>query len=107
MYRKMIPAALIATVLCGCAFPKTVRVYDEECQVMARQMVLDVQQVNDSWRCSNNDCITQLVAEAALLATSTVISGTIVVAGNMIYWLEKKRSCKSKATVFEPSSVFS
>jgi len=103
MYRKTKLALLTTTLLYGCAFPKTVRVYDEECQVMARQMVLDVKQVNDSQKCSNNDCIAEFVGAAALLAASTVISGTIVVAGNMVYWLEKKRSCKPKATVNEPS----
>lgn len=89
-------AATAAAVSFGCAYPRTIHVYDEECQVMARQMVLDVANVNTGRSCSTNDCITQLVGHAAVLAASTVISGSIVVTGNVVYWLEKKRNCRPR-----------
>jgi hypothetical protein len=78
----------------GCAYPRTIHVYDEACQITARKMVLDVADVNPGHKCHADDCIGQLVFEAALLATSTVVSGSIVVAGNVVYWLEKKRNCR-------------
>jgi len=87
--------------LVGCAYPKTVRAYDEECQIVAREMVLDVTDPNASRTCGSNGCVGQLVLEAAVLAASTVVSGSIVVAGNVVYWLEKKRNCKPKQALPE------
>jgi len=87
--------------LVGCAYPKTVRAYDEECQIVAREMVLDVTDPNASRICGSNGCVGQLVLEAAVLAASTVVSGSIVVAGNVVYWLERKRNCRPKQALPE------
>ena len=87
--------------LVGCAYPKTVRAYDEECQIVAREMVLDVTDPNASRTCGSNGCVGQLVLEAAVLAASTVVSGSIVVAGNVVYWLERKRNCRAKQALPE------
>jgi len=87
--------------LVGCAYPKTVRAYDEECQIVAREMVLDVTDPNASRTCESNGCVGQLVLEAAVLAASTVVSGSIVVAGNVVYWLERKRNCRPKQALPE------
>jgi len=87
--------------LVGCAYPKTVRAYDEECQIVAREMVLDVTDPNASRTCGSNGCVGQLVLEAAVLAASTVVSGSIVVAGNVVYWLERKRNCRPKQALPE------
>ena len=89
--------------LVGCAYPKTVRAYDEECQIVAREMVLDLTDPNASRTCGSNGCVGQLVLEAAVLAASTVVSGSIVVAGNVVYWLEKRRNCKPKQATPEPA----
>jgi hypothetical protein len=89
--------------LVGCAYPKTVRAYDEECQIVAKEMVLDLTDPNTSRTCGGNGCVGQLVLEAAVLAASTVVSGSIVVAGNVVYWLEKKRNCKPKQVIPEPA----
>jgi len=94
--RTLSLAAVAAAASFGCAYPRTIHVYDEECQITARQMVLDVADVNTISSCSGNHCVVQLVGQAALLAASTVISGSIVVTGNVVYWLEKKRDCRPK-----------
>lgn len=104
-FRTLFIAVTAATASFGCAYPRTIHVYDEECQVMARQMVLDVADVNAGRSCSTYDCITQLVGHAAVLAASTVISGSIVVTGNVVYWLEKKRNCRPKAPASTPASA--
>ncbi|KQU71359.1 hypothetical protein ASE08_00235 [Rhizobacter sp. Root16D2] len=94
--RALSLAAVAAAASFGCAYPRTIHVYDEACQITARQMVLDVADVNVISSCSGNHCVVQLVGQAALLAASTVISGSIVVTGNVVYWLEKKRDCRPK-----------
>jgi hypothetical protein len=88
--------AVTAAATFGCAYPRTVHVYDEACQITARQMVLDVTDLQTIQSCSGNHCVFQLVGQAAVLAASTVISGSIVVTGNVVYWLEKKRDCRPK-----------
>ena len=94
-FRTLFATAMAAAASFGCAYPRTVHVYDEECQVMARQMVLDFAQINAGRGCGNN-CISELVGQVAVLAASTVISGSIVVTGNVVYWFEKKRNCRPR-----------
>src|SRR4051812_43570098 len=105
MHRKLISIAISAVFLVGCAYPRIIRVYDEECQIVAKKMILDVMEVNKSNACRNNDCIAQLVGEAALLAASTVVSGSIVVAGNVVYWLQMRHDCKPKQIIPEPAAL--
>jgi len=96
--RTLSVSILAAAAAFGCAYPRTIHVYDQECQITARHMVLDTTEVNAGRGCVVLErCAGQVVAEAAVLAASTVISGSIVVAGNIVYWLEKKRDCQPKA----------
>jgi hypothetical protein len=43
--------------------------------------------------CRNEACGAFLVAAGATLAASAVISGSIVVVGNIAYWFEKQGRC--------------
>ena len=102
-----VPAALAFVALLGCAYPRTIRVYDEDCQVTAREMVLDVTDSNFDPKCgtdTKNDCIAQLVGHVSVLAASTVISGSIVIAGSVVFWLEKRANCKPIRTLPQPTS---
>ena len=96
---------LTSSLQLGCAYPRTIRVYDEECQITARKMVLDVTAVKRSSKCVNNDCLEQLLGEVTLLAASTVVSGSIVVAGNVVYWLEKRANCNPVRTLPAPAQA--
>lgn len=70
---------------------------------MAKQMVLDVQSANAEASCSSKDCIGQAIGTSVILATTAVVSGSIVVAGNVVYWLEKKRNCQPIKAIPEPA----
>lgn len=96
--RKFPPLAL-AIVLGGCVYlPKTTTVYDEKCDVHARQMALQPAQLGYfHGGCSGRDCAYALAALGAVAAASVVVSGTIVVAGNVVYWFEKQGHCVAKA----------
>jgi hypothetical protein len=89
----------------GCVVPRTISVYDEECKVVAKQMVLDVQSANAVAHCSNRECVGQAIGVGVVLATTAVVSGSIVVAGNVVYWLEKKRNCQPSKTIPEPANA--
>jgi hypothetical protein len=86
--------AAVAALLAGCVVvPRTVAGYDPECHVVARQMTLQAVQVASIGGCSNSACGALLAAAGATAAASLVVSGTIAVAGNVVYWLEKQGSC--------------
>lgn len=91
------PAILSALLLQGCVyFPQTNSVYDPECGVYERHMTLAVEDVGDMGfigGCNDEGCLALLVAIGAVSATTAVVSGSIVVVGNVVFWLEKKRQC--------------
>jgi hypothetical protein len=74
--------------------PRTIEVYDPECQVVARHMDLQTVQVGYISRCSNESCAALVVAAAATVTVTAIISGSIVVIGNTAYWFEKQGRCR-------------
>jgi hypothetical protein len=95
---KALALAFLAAACTGCiVYPKKVSFYDEDCHVTAHQLTLDAELF---WGdCRGN---TAAEAEACLLiiagsgVASAVISGSIVVVGNTLYWLEKQDRCERR-----------
>jgi hypothetical protein len=90
----LLPLLACVLVLQGCAYPKVVKYYDEECQIMAKRMELDVTNVRVAQSCQNDSCLLSLATGLAFSATSIVISGSVVQVGNALYWKERNRKCK-------------
>ena len=81
------PVALAALLLQACVVvPRTATVYDDNCHTHRRQMVLDVHQVGMFGGCANQGCVALLVAAGVVTAASAVVSGSIAVVGNVVYW---------------------
>ncbi len=74
--------------------PRTDSVYDAGCQMQRRQMTLEVHQVGAFGGCSNDGCTALLVAAGVVAAASAVVSGSIAVVGNMVYWIERQGQCR-------------
>ena len=74
--------------------PRTTEVYDENCKVMSKQMDLEPVQIAAIRGCSNSGCTAALVAAGATAAASAIISGSIVIVGNVAYWFEKQGRCQ-------------
>lgn len=92
---RRLSLCLAALLLSGCVVvPRSVPVYDAECQITSRQWVLDVQQIGSFAGCHNEGCIGVLVALGAVASVSAVISGSVVVVGNVVYWFEKRSQCR-------------
>ena len=86
---------LAAWALSGCIYaPRTVSVYDPDCQIVTRHMVMDGEQVAAIAHCHNEGCLTLLVAMGAVSAVTAVVSGSVVVVGNVVYWFEKQTRCQ-------------
>lgn len=78
----------------GCVFvPVTTEIYDPGCRIVSKQMTLQSVQVGALGGCRGNECAAVLVLFGATAAASAVVSGSIVVVGNVVYWFEKQGSC--------------
>ena len=88
-------AIVVPALLQACIYlPKTKEVYDVDCRITSKHMELQPVQIAAIAHCGHNDCVAILAAAAATAATSAIISGSIVVVGNMVYWFEKQGQCK-------------
>ena len=87
--------SLGALLLSGCmVVPKTVSSYDPKCQVVQKRVELEARQVNVVANCGNTvECSGQLAFYGLVATSSAVISGSIAVVGNVVYWLEKQGQC--------------
>jgi hypothetical protein len=88
----------LALTLGACVYlPRTVEILDPDCRIIARHMVLEEVQIATIMGCANEGCVTLVVAAAATAAVSAVISGSIVVAGNTVYWFESRGQCRRES----------
>lgn len=93
--RTALACALAMPALSACVYvPKTTTVYDADCRVASRQMVLEPVQIASLMGCQNQGCAVLLAAAGATAAASAVISVSIVIAGNAVYWFEKQGRCR-------------
>ena len=91
-------------LLQGCAYPRVVKYYDEECQIMAKRMELDATRLPEARSCTNEGCLLSLATGAVISATSFVVSGSVVYVGNVIYWQERNKNCK-RGEPYAPSAT--
>ena len=92
---RLVLALGLAALLQACIYvPRTTGVYDPECQIVAKQMVLDVVQVGSIQGCSNEGCIALVVAAGVTATASAIVSGSIAVVGNVVYWMERQGQCR-------------
>ena len=91
---KLGAAVLLLLALQGCiVVPQTRAVYDPNCQMLTRQITLETTVVGGFQRCVGDGCVAMLVAAGAITATSVVVSGSIAVVGNVVFWFEKQAQC--------------
>lgn len=89
--------ALAASALGGCVFlPYTTSEYDARCDITRRHMVLRPYQVDAFLGCQNEGCAALLVLAGAVTAASAVISGSVAVVGDSVYWLEAQGQCRQR-----------
>ena len=91
--RRMAPLAALLALQACVVVPQTREVYDAECQMMTRQIVLETAVVGRFQGCAGDGCIALLVATGAITAASAVVSGSIALVGNVAYWFERQGRC--------------
>ena len=84
----------VVALLQACmVLPRTIQVFDRDCQVFANHMVLEEVQVAAIGGCANQGCVALIVGASVVTAASVIVSGTIVVTGNIAYWFERRAQC--------------
>ncbi len=87
-------ALALSALLQGCVVvPVTTQVYDPDCRIMTRHMELQSVQVAAMGSCRGDECAAMLAFIGATAAASAVVSGSIVIVGNVVYWFEKQGQC--------------
>jgi hypothetical protein len=89
---RLAPIALLALQAC-IYVPRTTATYDADCQITTMHMDLEPVQIAALGNCRNEGCTALLVTAGATAAASAVISGSIVVVGNAVYWFEEHGNC--------------
>lgn len=90
---------LLALLLCSCVtLPRTTEVYNAECQFTAKHSELESVYVAVLGGCKDEHCAALLVFAGAVTAASVVLSGSVVLVENMVYWLEKPDHCQNDDT---------
>lgn len=94
-FRPAAACCLAALLLAGCIYvPRTSTYYNEACGYEERRMTLELQQVAAFSGCRNEGCVELLALSGAVTAVSAVVSGSVVVVGKAVYWLEKVEHCR-------------
>lgn len=92
--RLLLPA-FGSVLLAGCVMvPVRVAGYDPECRVMTHHMELQPMQLQNIGRCGDGYCAALVLGVSA---ASVIVSGSIVVVGNVAYWAEHRADCLAAA----------
>lgn len=92
---RCIAALVGAGLLAGCiVVPQTREVYDPDCRLARREIALETTVVGGFVGCSDRDCAALLATMGVVTAASVVVSGSIALVGNVVYWLEHQGRCR-------------
>ena len=96
--RHLTTTLALIVALTGCALPKTAKYQEahEACDLVTKELELDIQ-IPDGpgpiLPCDNRNCEARAMGFVGAGAVSLVVSGSVVLVGNTLHWLEKEGSC--------------
>jgi hypothetical protein len=104
-----LPAALLlALSLPACVVvPQTREVYDPECRMMKKEVMLETAVVGRLQSCQGDGCVAILVATGAVTAATAVVSGSLALIGNVAYWFERQGRCSRAEPASPPAGAAS
>ncbi len=92
--RRVVGALVVSFALAGCVVvPQTQQVYDPACGVATKQITLEVAVLPGFHSCSGDGCVALMVTAGVVTVASVVISGSVAVIGNVLYWAERRAGC--------------
>ncbi len=88
---------LAACALAGCVVvPVTRDVYDPDCRLMRREVTLEAAVLGQFHSCSGQECSALLATLGVVSAATLVVSGSLAIVGNVVYWLEHEANCRRR-----------
>jgi len=98
---RIVPVLAAGLLASGCVVvPMNRESYDDDCKVATHHMELTTVQLHDVYGCGSQVhfvgdlCV---LGAVGLATVSTVVSGSIVVVGNVAYWTEHAAACAAPA----------
>jgi hypothetical protein len=86
--------AALALATSGCVVvPQTRHVYNPDCGVATKRVELEVAVIGGFHHCRGDGCAALMVTAGIITVSSIVISGSVAVVGNVLYWAEHRGSC--------------
>lgn len=91
---RVVGALCAAFAIAGCVVvPQTQQVYDPACGVATKQITLEVAVLPGFHSCRGDGCVALMVTAGVVTVASAVISGSVAVIGNVLYWAERQTGC--------------
>jgi len=100
---RAIAASLITAAIAGCAYPKasTYQEAHEQCHLVTKQLELDFDteyyKRSTATPCAVG-CEGEVLALVAIPTITLVVSGSVVLVGNTLHWMEKEGRCDDSTT---------
>ncbi len=89
----------------GCiVVPNTTTSYDQDCQLIVKHVELRPVQVAELGGCIDAECGALLAIVGVAAVGSAVISGSISIIGNAVYWIERQGQC-ARPDVASPAAT--
>ena len=105
---RIVPAIAAGLLASGCVVVPTTRdSYDDDCKVGTHHMELTTVQVRQVAVCEtplNVGGALCVLGAVGLATVSTVVSGSVVVVGNVVYWSERKAACVAPSLGIRPDA---
>ncbi len=102
--RQALAALGGAVALAGCVVvPQTQTVYDPACRVETRQVVLQAVYLGGFQTCIGEGCAAMLATMGLVTAASVVVSGSIALVGNVVYFAERQGRCQRSEPAAPPA----
>ena len=105
---RLVPVLAAGLLASGCVVvPVTRDSYDDDCKVATHHMELSTVQVKEVAVCQtplNLGGALCVLGAVGLATVSTVVSGSVVVVGNVAYWTERKAACVAPSLGIRPDA---
>lgn len=96
-------AALSALASACVVVPVTRDVYDPDCRMHRREVTLEAAVIGQFHSCGGQECAALLVTVGVVSAATLVVSGSLAIVGNVVYWMEHESNCRRRGS--EPPVV--
>ena len=93
----MLPATAVLLLSACMTVPVIVHNRPLPCPMVTRELTLTVLEMRDAYRCRLTDeCLAVLALGTAVFVASTVVSGSLVIIGNTLHWMETYGRCTTQ-----------